>query len=88
MAVQYKVMASYYLPLNAERTTFNMFVLELVKLIQIALHHHGLYGMQQGEVIDGLLCDSTMQGLIQWFKDMNADDAKLHDTDRVSLAAG
>ncbi|KIK68149.1 hypothetical protein GYMLUDRAFT_191267 [Collybiopsis luxurians FD-317 M1] len=46
---------------------FNDTVLELVKLIQISLHIFGHYASSS---FDGLLCDSTVDGLQQWVKEV------------------
>ena len=52
-----------------ERSTFIVTVLELVKLIQAGLAIFGMYGSSAASpnpILDGLLCDVTVDGIRQW----------------------
>jgi len=54
-----------------ERSTFLVTVLELVKLIQAGLALFGMYGSKDGMnslVLDGLLCDDTVDGIRSWIE--------------------
>jgi hypothetical protein len=81
--VQHKFRSIYRLPTPTDRTPFNLLVIELVRLIQISLFHHGQYCNGQGEVPDGLLCDSTMAGIMDWFRDMYGGYRGFDEVDRV-----
>jgi len=52
-----------------ERFTFIATVLELVKLMQVGLAIFGMYGSKASSsnlILDGLLCDVTVDGIRQW----------------------
>lgn len=63
---------SKYLGKTRDRTIFNATVLELVKIIQAALSIFGFYGsVTSGNIVlDGLLCDSTIDGLHKWLTEI------------------
>lgn len=65
-AVEYKFNSLYRIPKSETRTSFASSVLESIKLLQTGLHLCGLYGLEEGEIQDGLLCDQTAGGMTRW----------------------
>jgi hypothetical protein len=71
-ATEHKFLSLYRIPPSSapsnSPTAISAVVLELVRLIQTALHIHGLYGhtSDPSEPHDGLLCDSTMLAFAIW----------------------
>ncbi|KAF9075801.1 hypothetical protein BDP27DRAFT_1314518 [Rhodocollybia butyracea] len=68
-----RFLSTYFLPDNHPSGTgkapilFNDTVLELVKLVQVSLHIFGYYSPTS---FDGLLCDSTVEGLRRWVNEV------------------
>lgn len=68
-----RFLSTYFLPDNHPSGTgkapslFNDTVLELVKLVQVSLHTFGYYSPTS---FDGLLCDSTVEGLRRWVNEV------------------
>ncbi len=73
----------FWLPAPSERAPFNAQVLELVRLVQTALFHHGLFGRGENEDPDGLLCERTIKGMLDWLRDLSGDQAVVADVDQV-----
>ncbi|KAF8621597.1 hypothetical protein AX15_007620 [Amanita polypyramis BW_CC] len=63
-----------------DRNTFTATVLELVKLIQAGL---SLFGMYSGP-LDGLLCDTTVDGIRRWIADIGEPIIGLESTERIA----
>ncbi|KDR83721.1 hypothetical protein GALMADRAFT_150799 [Galerina marginata CBS 339.88] len=71
-----------------ERATFVTTVLELVKLIQAGLAIFGLYPtpstcVSPNLVVDGLLCDQTVEGIRQWVASVGGPCVGLEPTERI-----
>ncbi|KAJ4478088.1 hypothetical protein J3R30DRAFT_3290637, partial [Lentinula aciculospora] len=68
-----RFISTYYLPDNhlagpgKTPSLFNHTVLELVKLVQVSLH---IFGYYKSSSFDGLLCESTVEALRLWVKDV------------------
>lgn len=63
--IQQKALQTYRLP-SQSSSSFTTLIIELVKLVQTALYMHGLYGINAGEDIDGLLCNETLAAIRKW----------------------
>ncbi|KAF8351438.1 hypothetical protein F5887DRAFT_937473 [Amanita rubescens] len=63
-----------------DRNIFTATVLELVKLIQAGL---SLFGMYSGP-LDGLLCDTTVDGIRRWIADIGEPIIGLEPTERIA----
>ncbi|PFH52744.1 hypothetical protein AMATHDRAFT_1795 [Amanita thiersii Skay4041] len=63
-----------------DRTLFTATVLELIKLIQAAL---SLFGIYSGP-LDGLLCDTTVDGIRKWITDIGEPIVGLEPTERIA----
>jgi hypothetical protein len=71
-----------------DRVLFTATVLELVKLIQAALAIFACYGSLSPSspsiVLDGLLCDETVEGIHKWIADIGEPCLGLEPTERVA----
>ncbi|TFK75888.1 hypothetical protein BDN72DRAFT_355244 [Pluteus cervinus] len=69
-----------------DRATFNATVLELVKLIQAGLSIFGSYGsVTCGHVVlDGLLCDQTVEGMSKWIGQFGEHLLGLEPMERIA----
>lgn len=63
-----------------DRVLFVAIVLELVKLLQAAL---SLFGMYPGS-LDGLLCDTTVDGIRRWIADVGEPIIELEPTECIA----
>ncbi|KAJ3511429.1 hypothetical protein NLJ89_g4105 [Agrocybe chaxingu] len=74
-----------------ERATFVATVLELVKLVQAGLALFGLYGCNESPnsvpanlVLDGLLCDDTVEGIRRWIATIGGPCVGLEPSERLA----
>ncbi|RXW25248.1 hypothetical protein EST38_g606 [Candolleomyces aberdarensis] len=71
-----------------DRVLFTATVLELVKLIQAALAIFACYGSlsppSPAIVLDGLLCDETVEGIHKWIAEIGEPCLGLEPTERVA----
>ncbi|TFK43512.1 hypothetical protein BDQ12DRAFT_622506 [Crucibulum laeve] len=73
-----------------DRVLFNATVLELVKLIQAGLAIFGMYGARElgtgvpAMVLDGLLCDVTVDGIRKWITDIGEPCVGLEPMERIA----
>ncbi|CAA7259773.1 unnamed protein product [Cyclocybe aegerita] len=74
-----------------ERATFVATVLELVKLVQAGLALFGLYGCNDSPnsvpanlVLDGLLCDDTVEGIRRWIATIGGPCVGLEPSERLA----
>ena len=58
-----------------DRVPFEFGVIELIKLVQIALFHFGFFDLAN---IDGLLCDLTEQAVLEWWTVIGNSIITLH----------
>lgn len=70
----------YQLYHTSDRVPFYGAVIELVKLIQVALV---LYGKLAPEYADGLICDVTEQAINDWWNDLGTDYFNVDPTDGI-----
>lgn len=79
-----------HLPPNRgkDRACFTSTVLELVKLIQAGLAVFDCYGSfatsNPSLILDGLLCDATVEGIHRWISDIGEPCLGLEPTERVA----
>ncbi|KAF8165326.1 hypothetical protein B0H34DRAFT_233731 [Crassisporium funariophilum] len=59
-------------------------VLELVKLVQAGLAIFGMYGNNPTLVLDGLLCDVTVEGIRKWIAEIGGPCVGLEPTERIA----
>ena len=73
-------------PKTKDSPFFNITVLEMIKLIQAALSIFGLFPVdsEDGEEIDGLLCDVTVDGIQRWVTDTGEPCLGVEPTERVA----
>ncbi|KAF8655267.1 hypothetical protein AX16_003168 [Volvariella volvacea WC 439] len=69
-----------------DRAAFSATVLELVKLLQAGLSIFGLYDtVSTGSVLlDGLLCDATVEGIQRWVADIGQAYLSLEPMERIA----
>ncbi|KAF9534307.1 hypothetical protein CPB83DRAFT_844022 [Crepidotus variabilis] len=74
-----------------DRSTFVITVLELVKLVQAGLSIFGLFGSRDipssvspNLVLDGLLCDDTVDGIRTWIASVGGPCVGLEPTERIA----
>lgn len=82
-----RFISTYSLPYNhllgvgKAPSLFNDTVLELVKLVQVSLH---IFGYYETSSFDGLLCDSTVEGLQRWVKEIGELVEGLDSMERIA----
>jgi hypothetical protein len=91
-ATEHTFLSLYRIPPPPNAAPISAVVLELVRLIQTALHIHGLYGHtgadEPQEPHDGLLCDSTMLAFAIWKRGVARIERREEDQDAWGMREG